>query len=272
MICEHIQSISITAHVRDASNDTMTTNVHDIKKKVLAVDSRWSVEINDGGPQALLFVDDINYQKIICTDKYVAMFAGYASLINEWKVAISIASYAGNYDFKSLGTKGIAILILDIHTGKTEITIKHKMLGDEASFAGTGSDEAMKSWPSCKDAIKVVEMAKIKDYRTGGQVRTYDYGNNVSSLGPDGAYSAYCQEFIRKGMVMYTGKPSEAIPVATASASDRRIHDAANSVANGQLQTSAPFDGMEEDLTQAEKDALFSSLDNLFRKNESKSI
>ena len=98
-------------------HSTMTTNIHDLQNHRLAVDSRWSVDLRNTARPKVIFVDDVDYQKIVCTPDHIAMFAGYADIMNDWKLAIFVASLSGRYSFRKLPTKGIALLLLDAKKG-----------------------------------------------------------------------------------------------------------------------------------------------------------
>lgn len=244
----------------------MTTNVHDLAARRLAVDSRWSVDMRKTSRPKIIFIDDIDYQKIVSTPDHVAMFAGYANVMNEWKLAIVIASLTGQYAFRKLPTKGIALLVLDARSGDVLVQHQHNSLENLATFAGTGAPFAMNCWPQCRNAVAAIEQAKLSDPLTGGTVRYFDYGKNDGTLGRDGPYNAYRQEFAKKGKVMYLDSPGIAVPIAEAGASDTSVHEVLNQIQAGQISAAAPFDGMDEDLSEQEKEKLFSSLEAAFSK------
>ena len=245
-------------------DSTMTTNIHDLVKHRLAVDSRWSVDLRNTARPKIIFVDDVDYQKIVRTPDHIAMFAGYADIMNDWKLAICVASYSGNYSFRKLQTKGIAMLLLDARTGEILTQLNHNAINSEATFAGTGAKYAMGHWPNCRDAIAAVEKAKLSDPLTGGTVRHFDYETKTGTLGIDGPYADYRLEFLRKGKVMYLDGKTEAVPVDVAAAEDTSIHEVLNKIQAGQISAAAPFVGMDEDLSAEEKERLFPSLESVF--------
>lgn len=242
----------------------MTTNIHDLVNHRLAVDSRWSVDLRSTDRPKILFVDDVDYQKIVYTPDHIAMFAGYADIMNDWKLAIFVASYSGRYSFRKLPTKGIALLLLDAKTGEILAQLKHNAINSEATFAGTGAKYAMDCWPNCRDAVAAVEKAKLSDPLTGGTVRHFDYEKKLGTLGIDGPYAGYRLEFLRKGKVMYFDGKTEAVPVDVAAADDTSIHEVLNQIQAGQISAAAPFVGMDEELSHAEKENLFATLEKVF--------
>ena len=242
----------------------MTTNVHHIARRLLAVDSRWSIDMRKHERPKIIFMDDVPYQKIVTTEKHIAMFAGYANVMQEWKLAICVASYTGMYSFRKLPTKGIALLLLDASSGDVLYKLQHNAIEKEASFAGTGAKAAKDCWPQCRDAIEVIEKEKKTDPCTGGTVRYYDYETKTGTLGIDGPYNAYNQMFSTMGNVIYFDDQSKVVPIADAAASDNSIHKAINDIQAGLISAAAPFEGMDQDISDEEKEHLFSSLEAIF--------
>lgn len=243
----------------------MTTNIHDIQRKRLVVDSRWSVDARKLSRQKIIFVDDAEYEKIVPIGPRIAMFAGAASAIREWKAALTIATLAmpNSFKFRSLPTKGIALLILDRNTGGVLAQLKHNVLLGEATFAGTGTKHARELWPEYKDARRVVLEVTRLDPFTGGDIRHFDYQTSSGVLGKDGPYDGHLRAYMERGKVMYIDE-AKIMSVQEAAASDASVHEVLNNIQSGALQSAAPFDGMDEDISDEEKDQLFSTLEKMF--------
>lgn len=218
----------------------MTTNVYDRDKNVLTTDSRWSYRpISDGVPstQVVAYVDDTGFDKIAFDDVAVFMFAGPGDLIDRWK------SFVCSKNKVLLKRPEVArtFAICMILRGSGEIAMEHgqKIKGTGFRFAGTGAEPAYECWNSNRDPKKAVESATAKDPLSGGKVKFFQRHDGDNNLDTEVDFSSVAEQFLVKGMVMYTAQ-STSIPLAQAALTDPRVAELVSKVKMGGVSAEAP--------------------------------
>lgn len=219
---------------------------------VLSTDSRWSILSNDG--EWLAFVDDTDYDKLVCMRSAGFLFAGDLPLIDAWKQYVLAGMKKGTRPEVIQRTK-ISVIQVDLTTGDI-VFQSHKMLramfgsAVRAVFAGTGAEPAKDCWDKNKCAVTAITSASAKDKRSGGKVvylrRSPRGGNEVNTTTAD----QVMQIIKDRGFLMNTSNAQPVIvPITTAA------NDASNLVAQafaneilsgGSAPLSAPFPGMDE--------------------------
>ena len=59
------------------------TEIHDKNRFIISSDSRWSTDINN--KKEILFIDDLDFEKMVVTDEFAIVTAGDSRLIDAWK-------------------------------------------------------------------------------------------------------------------------------------------------------------------------------------------
>lgn len=244
----------------------MTTNVYCATGGLLASDSRWSFDQDK--EYAVLYVDDTGFDKIEVLDTFSGtfgfLFAGSSLLIQHWKNWIH-GSPSSFQDMPPLD-KGISVCIVNKQTRAFKQW--HGFAWQtEAYFAGTGYTHALMCWSTNKDAKRAVESAKQRDSSSGGKTLYFELNSGSNNLNK---YSAHCsidiirEAALKRGTVMYRNEESVHVPIADASASDPRIKELCDKIANGQLHASAPCPGTLNEWTDADKESLKDELAEIF--------
>ena len=215
----------------------MTTNVSCIKGNTLASDSRWSFEIFDGSVVfAVAYVDNTGYDKISFDIDSGYIFAGHSELIDQWKKWVA----TDQTDPRPPVARDFAVCVTTLSDGS--IFFEHGQLvqDENCRMAGTGAEGAYDCWSIHQDAKKAVESAKVSDIFSGGDVKYLHGEAKDHNLNLPALFTAIKNEFLKKGMVMYTNPQSKAIPIDEACANDSRIQTVRDNVANGSLAAKAP--------------------------------
>lgn len=149
----------------------MTTNVCNLLSHslVFACDSRWSYETD----KFFYYIDNSGYDKICHTDKLIAVFAGNASVIEEFKYWIH------NSLIGEMPSPQETSIIAYNRVKKSYFARNHSFVlpspdNLEAIFSGSGSRDAMRSWKNNKCAEQAVRDACITDLYTGGSVKFFN--------------------------------------------------------------------------------------------------
>lgn len=246
----------------------VTTNVRDSLAHVLAADSRWSIDLTQYGIDKLLYVDDIDYQKIVAVGRGVFMFAGNSKLIDNWKFAIALAdNFPSAVNWSNMPTTGLAVCGVERITGRVEIDLNQTISDAYASFAGSGAAYAIKCWLHNKDATRAVATAKGSDLYSGGEVRYYSLPGGENNIGLDGPLSALNSSFMEKGYVMNISDQQKAVqPIREAVLNDAELRAVMAEVSQGNITATAPHQHMNRVLSVEEKSKLVKSMEFFFPK------
>lgn len=149
----------------------MTTNVFSLIQsyKIMACDSRWSYETE----RFLYYVDDSGYEKIVFTERMVAIFAGKANIIELFKRWIN-----NGFVDSMPNPNGISIIAYDILRDEF-FTRNHRFAypsdnNPQVLFSGSGAFDAMRSWEKHNNCIQAVQDACLTDIYTGGMVKFFN--------------------------------------------------------------------------------------------------
>ena len=252
----------------------MTTNVRDSAIGEFATDSRWSIDLRVKNVNAILFVDDNFYSKIVGTSKRAYMFAGSSNVIDQWKTGIKSAEadpYSVNWN--TLPVNGMAISIVNLEDGSIAFEYGHEIrLPDEraatVSFAGSGSVSACTCWQLNRDPRKAVESAKNCDLFTGGAVRYFEFSTRDNNLVIDLSLTELQNTFINEGMIMdmNLGPNSKPVPVKEVVTGYANLTAALESVRIGELSPTAPCDAVFNTWTDKQRNKLVAAMDKTYPK------
>lgn len=233
----------------------MTTNAYDKNLGVMATDSRWSINYRD----YILYLDNTGYNKIEVIADYIYMFAGDGVKIQEWKNWLRSAP---NPQTIPTDYKGINIGVADRRTKDMDTYGNGSLNMDDGFFAGSGTLYAFTCWYKNRDPKKSVETAKNHDDHSGGEVKFYEINSNASNLNypqHEGDIISLGNAIMEKGKFIMNKRTTSANSNINPSDADSvlKIEDYAiikEKVANGELRASAPFDGMENDWSESDKE------------------
>jgi hypothetical protein len=248
----------------------MTTNIFDGNARVMATDSRWSIEYGSW----LLYLDDTGYEKIERCNGVALMFAGHGKKIQEYKDWIRSMP---DDDSNMPDVKGMSVCMVDEEAGTVDFAKHQDIESGNVLCAGTGARWAFSCWTDNKCSKRAVETAKSKDYCSGGVVKYIDFARGETNLA---AYNAEVQltiemisrNILQRGISMKiqatpTGTPNLPFATADGAANDEREarRAIAELVAAGKLGATAPCDGMHNDWSESDKTDFKRALGKMFR-------
>lgn len=248
----------------------MTTTVCDMGRRVLATDCRWSWET----PEAILYVDDVGFEKMLFTGDAVFQFAGNSAVIQEWKDFMSTGPGSSNHR-PTLDL--ISLLVYDVH--RHEIVLSHNCfnIADPMNqtravsvFSGTGAVHALPAWTVHQCAYRAVEHAVSMDPFSGGPTKFFETNDCTHNLMDVIRVGDINRALPQKGYVMtkpnIDTKLGEAVPVSEAAANDPAIRAVVDKIAQGQMAPSAPFMFMLSKATAEQNASADKALDAFFAK------
>lgn len=213
----------------------MTTNVYDGFSGVMATDSRWSRIL----PNAFIFVDESNFEKIMIAGKLSFMFAGDMKMIYDWKDWGKNSPKISNMP---LVNENIAVCIVD---SETNVIIYEygQEVRNNARFAGSGYTHALSCWETNKSAIRAVETAKVFDFRSGGAVKYFDFINKKHNIseGSSLSYDDAMKQMKERGKVMIFSPNNQSTVVDLKDCTDPMVQGFVSDVAAGNATLEAPF-------------------------------
>jgi hypothetical protein len=237
----------------------MTTNIFDGNARVMATDSRWSIEYGSW----LFYLDDTGYEKIERCNGFALMFAGRGERIQEFKDWIR-SNPAPESEMPAV--KGMSVCMVEEATGEVAFQKHQDIESGNVLCAGSGARWAFDCWSKNRSSKQAVESAKIKDYCSGGEVKYIDFANNDTNLFSYNAESQLTIQTIstnifQRGIAMKiqatpVGTPNLPFTKADATAAnDEQLARAEVGalVANGTLSATAPCDGMHNEWSADDK-------------------
>ena len=248
----------------------MTTNIFDGNAKVMATDSRWSIEIG----QWLFYLDDSGYDKIERCNGFTLMFAGDGGVIQMHKDWIR----SKPNDFSAMpGVKGMSVCMVEDSNGVVAFQKHQDIETNNVLCAGTGARLAFNCWALNKCSKRAVETAKSKDYCSGGDVKYVDFKTQETNLVPavvqQLTIQTVTQNILKRGLTMKiqstpTGVPNLPFPKAEAgdAANDEQMarNAAAALAADGKLTANAPCDGMHNEWSDDDQQKFKAALGRMF--------
>jgi len=242
----------------------MTTNVYDKSKFLVTSDSRWSIPTDFG----VIYVDDTGFDKIEVSKDHAFLFAGSASVIQQWKDYIR-ASQSG-MPLSRPPAKGISLLVAKMGCGSfveaygQDISLPNKAK-PAVSFAGTGAHPAAMCWIANKCGRRAIDSAKARDFYSGGTVSYLELNTGAGNQQNNRNADKLTEAFLDKGMVMYTpGINSVSVPIDKAAASDPRVAEWLKKIAEGSVEIQAPCDSMFAEPTEEEDARLDAAMASIF--------
>lgn len=184
----------------------MTTNAIDLKKLMVASDSRWS--FLDGNK--LYFVDDTHFEKIGMNADAVLICAGDGVLIDQWQQWLHLPNpYTSQLPpverlDPNTGLQSVHLTILGRPDGAI-LFIKgsYHTVDTEALFAGSGKEHAHRCFYENRDVARCIATAAQHDYFTGGLTKMVKVATGEHNLHlPVERYQHVVNEFQARGMVM----------------------------------------------------------------------
>lgn len=244
----------------------MTTTVCDMGSRVLATDSRWSWETET----AILYVDDVGFEKMLFAEGAVYQFAGNSAVIQAWK---DFMSTQPGSTLERPTLDGISLLVYDVN--QHEIVLAHNCfsIDDPAKssvsiFSGTGMVHALPAWAVHRCAYRAVEHAVSMDPFSGGPTKFFEPNDRRHNLMDVIRVGDINKALPLKGYVMtkptVETKLGEPVPASEAAANDPGIREVVERIAQGQLAPSAPFMYMHSKATAAQNEAADKALNALF--------
>lgn len=246
MICRNVLDDS-------RKNNTMTTNVYDVKASLMTSDARWSSK----GDEWIAYVDDTGYDKIVFDKRLVFLFAGDLPEIDLWKSWI--ISGRKKDDKPALADTKMQVIQVDIATGKI-VFRSHNFANSSfgvvtrALFSGTGAALAKACWDSNKCAKTAISSAVIGDFRSGGTTMYLDRSTKETNVTNSASAAGVNEQLKNRGFLMNTNAHKESISVQEAANDPKHPGNAlAKSVMSGAIPLTAPFPGMDEPWSVAKK-------------------
>ena len=248
----------------------MTTNVRDSLAKKFVADSRWSVDLRPH-QNAILYIDDAAYGKILKTTSLAYMFAGSSQVIDQWKSNIAKAEQNRQHsDWRGLDVNGMAVSIVSLSDSLVVYEYGHQIrlpdpTASEASFAGTGSYHASSCWKNNRDPVRAVETAKKIDIFTGGSINYLDFLTGQHNLAPDISLKDLRHRLTTKGMVMNLDTNTISQAAALQSAKEQAQMEAILAkIRSGQIPPIAPCDAVHNKWSAEEHDKLIAVMEKQY--------
>lgn len=211
----------------------------------------------------LVYVDDVNYHKILPRGDHVAMFAGDGLRIDAWKQWLS-APKVDHSNFPA--TDGVAVCLVKCSNTTLVFQSGVDIVTDNAHFAGSGSRYAVECWRENGCAKTAVRTAASLDPCTGGEVKFFDSrtgGNNLRPPIPQkqATFAELISALNLKGNIMDLAarttlplKLQELSKIAAGVDAPRELAALVAAVEAGSLVPSAPCDAMYSTWTQEKID------------------
>lgn len=250
----------------------MTTNIFDGNARVMATDSRWSIEYGSW----LFYLDDTGYDKIERCNGMALMFAGDGKKIQQYKNWIRSNP---TDDSMMPEEKGMSVCVVDETTGIVDFKQHQDIDSNNVLCAGSGARWAYGCWTANKCSKQAVETAKGKDYCSGGEVKYIDFNSMETNLIPYHAEAELTIETISRNIfqrgipmkieTLPRGTPNLPFPKAADggdAANDEAIarEEVGKLVAAGTISAIAPCDGMHNDWTPEDKVKFKATLGKMF--------
>jgi hypothetical protein len=253
----------------------MTTNIYDIKNKIIAYDSRWSID--DEKSDYILYSDETNFKKLVSFGDSLMVFAGYLEPINNWLLWV----VGGMKNADKPSTDGVSLVIISADGDIVDRVnlIPYRSLEDvnsktdfSATFAGSGLDFALPKWDRIRrtrrasNITAAIKFAAEHDIYTGGELTTknlLDVNHDDHCCTPCN-YAEFNRVFLETGYI-YMKDTGLTVKYKMA---DESVKLAVNAMSNGSLlmNVAAPFDGMDKKHTEEESNEITSRIRSYFLK------
>lgn len=195
----------------------MTTNVYDRVASKITSDTRWSADfIHEDGEHYLVYIDDVDFDKIAQNQHLAILMAGDSYLIDCWKKWLSDPAFDGTnrpYVKRNLKSGEQTAVHLCVICKDTKVilfacgtiySLPQGSISDfDAIFLGSGGNYALSCWANNRCSITATESAKKDDIYSGGQVKFIDLLSGISNLAHNQRTCEQMTEQLKeKGMIM----------------------------------------------------------------------
>jgi hypothetical protein len=221
----------------------MTTTVCDMESRVLTTDSRWSWQTD----RAILYVDDVGFEKMLYADGAVYQFAGNSAVIQQWKDFMSTQP-GSSTDRPTLD--GISLVVYDLNNHAVVLAHNCFHIGEPGQiprsiFSGTGMVHALPAWTLHRCAYQAIDHAVSMDPFSGGPTKFFETNERQHNLMDVIRVGDINRALPSKGYVMtkpnVETKLGEPVSASEAAANDPAIKELVDKIAQGQMAPSAPF-------------------------------
>jgi len=231
---------------------TMTTNVIDFHKALIACDSRWSALL---GNEHFVYLDDTGFDKIVVRDSLCAIFAGDLILIDGWKnwICSQDAQPAlpdtTRTDLKTNTQVFMQVCLIDRANRQAKFYgAPYQALASGFFFGGTGAAFAMQCFLQNQCSKRAVESAALGDVYTGGATLFFELETSTNNLSKQQVTLKELEaQILPRGMVMH----KQTKNVTTLKEFQQKPE--AGSLLNG-FSLSAPCGGPQRAWSQMERD------------------
>lgn len=237
----------------------MTTNIYDIPGKILASDSRWSIDKQN----FIVYVDDTGCEKIILENDIACMFAGHGGLIQSWKEWI-INPDRSEKPPVEIGDIAVVICMVNTITGHLIFEYGQNIQLEDARFAGTGAIHACSCWFTNRNATQAVSSAIKSDWYSGGEVKYFDCKKKLSNVQNSANINDVHNALAKRGTIMYKNNENQFISVKDAANNDPDVATVLRDLQSGAIVANAPCDAMYNKWPEEKIKELHSVLDQCF--------
>jgi hypothetical protein len=226
----------------------MTTNVLDLSVGIAVTDSRWSAMSN----KWFMFLDDANFEKIVASGPYVAVFSGDSWLIQQWKDWMYSGRGKTTPPIERQGCT-LAVTVTDVPLGVVLFERGQQFIEETARFAGSGAFHAYDHWKRHADPFGAVSFAISADMFSGGTVKYFRFDTGENNLCDTIRLPELRQRLRKEGWMidMETNTPPVRISETLKDAESLRA--AVESVERGETSLIAPDPAMYIPWTADEK-------------------
>ncbi len=237
----------------------MTTNVFDISTRLMATDSRWSIDSEN----LIIYIDDTGFDKICVARGYALMFAGDGCVIQLWKDWIASVPEGSRGIPAKLHNAAISICVVNIDSAEIKFEYGQNIKLDMARFAGSGSIPANNCWVKHGDAKKAVDSANKIDWFSGGTITFMDFVSGDNNLQNSATIHDVNERILTSGKVMFKTN-AKIVPITEAAVYDAEVRDIIGQVSDGKLTANAPCDAMYNTWDEDSINKLTAVFDEIF--------
>ncbi|EPM5567322.1 hypothetical protein PZS07_22220 [Providencia thailandensis] len=246
----------------------MTTTVYDCDNKLAACDTRWSANLNIGGDDYIIHVDDTGFNKIVSRKGGIIICAGDGKTIEKikkwWSEDILVADdmpdleEAGKFSVGLLMIASNGVIVHD--SGLKQVLYDYEKDHKHAIFLGSGAKSAANFFIKCGCAKSSVKGAESLDPWSGGEVKFIDLNTLENNLDDENLnYNSILTSMADRGEIMKANDIyiANSSSVETMKLSDHPQADEIKSIlANGSVKAYSPVGGDRAEWTKEENEQI----------------
>ncbi|BEN27038.1 hypothetical protein ACNGYR_002135 [Serratia marcescens] len=237
----------------------MTTTAYDCDNLFFASDTRWSANLTLMDGEYILLVDDTGFNKLASRPGGTIICAGDGKTIEQLKLWWMAEPFEPDNlpDLVEGDSFKVSVMVVSAHgerlfdAGRKQVVFNPETSHMHAIFSGSGSSFAANTFMQCGCAKSAVEMAKLFDPYSGGDVKFCNIKTGDSNLQDETmSYNSIMQSMIDKGVLMkfagFYAANSEnvsTIPLRDHPQSAQLI----NQLHSGSIRAYAPMGGADID-------------------------